>query len=197
MTVFDICLTGASLAMDAVAVSMTNGMTEPRMKLKKTLLIAFFFGAFQMVMPLVGYYGSAAFSQTVARVAPWVSFTLLALIGGKAMADGIRESREFGVGRTVVKKSCLSLGKLTVQAFATSIDALAVGVSFLAQDSVGALPFSVLLCAGVIGIVTFVLSAVAVELGKSVGNALSRRAGITGGFVLVWIGVRLLFEGIM
>lgn len=197
MSIFDVFMMGIALSMDAVAVSMTNGMLEPKMRMRKALLIALFFGVFQAVMPLLGYYGSAAFSDIVAIIAPWVSFFLLTFIGGKAIFDHIREKKEssqsIGRNKLVVKQS-LSLGKLFMQAIATSIDALAIGVSLLAQDTLGALPFSVFACVGIIGCVTFLLSAVSVQLGKSLGDALSENAEAIGGFVLIVIGLRLLLE---
>lgn len=197
MSVFDLFLTGAALSADAVAVSMTNGMSEPEMPFRKCFLIAFFFGIFQAGMPLIGYYGSSALSFVVAYVAPWVSFLLLSAIGGKAIADVLRERKAGLPKRKLVTKKPLQIGTLLVQAIATSIDALAVGVSLLAQDTMGALPFHVVFCATVIGAVTFLFSAVAVQIGKTVGNALAEHAELIGGFVLVFIGIRLLLESIM
>lgn len=200
VSVFDIFFMGAALAMDAVAVSMTNGMLDRKMNVRKEWLTAFFFGIFQAGMPLIGYYSSAVFSDFVSRIAPWVSLILLTFIGGKAIFDNFCEKREhcaaLGRNKIVVTKS-LSFGGLCVQAVATSIDALAVGVSLLAQDTMGALPVSVFGCVGVIGLVTFCLSFVGVRIGKSLGDRLSENAELVGGFVLVFIGVRLFLEGIL
>ena len=89
-----LCLIGAALAMDAVAVSMTNGMTDPRMRPAKALAIALTFAVFQFAMPVVGYYCGAVFASVVERIAPWLSFALLAFIGGKMIVDCILEMRE-------------------------------------------------------------------------------------------------------
>lgn len=192
MTIAEIIMIGIALSMDAVAVGMTDGMLEPRMGVRKRLLIAGFFGAFQFLMPVLGYYGSSAFSGLIERVAPYVSFALLVLLGGKMIAEGAkREERS-----PFRQRKTLGAGKLAAQAFATSIDALAVGISLLAQDVTVGLPLPAALCALVIGGVTFVLSLAAVELGRAAGNRFSDGAELLGGVILVAIGLKILLEGI-
>ena len=190
MTIYDIVFLGAALSMDAAAVGMANGMAEPGMSRKKMLLIALFYGVFQGGMPLLGYYGSAAFSSLVERIAPWLSFLLLGFLGGKMLLDAAREEEE----RYLRKRGKLGLSALTAQAVATSIDALAVGVSFMAQEAAGSLAVGVSLCTLIIAVTTFLLSLAAVQVGKLAGDKFSGGAQKTGGLVLLLIGIKLLFE---
>lgn len=190
MSIFDIFLLGAALSMDAAAVGMANGMAEPKMGVNKTLLIALFFGVFQALMPLIGYWGSSVFSALVSRIAPYLSFILLGFLGGKMLFDAMTEEGS----RCLQKRRSLGIGTLTAQAVATSIDALAVGVSLMAQEAAGALALSVPLCTLIIGVTTFVLSLAAVQVGKLVGDKFSCGAQKLGGLVLVLIGIKLLFE---
>lgn len=190
MSIYDIAFLGAALSMDAAAVGMANGMAEPGMSRKKMLLIALFYGVFQGGMPLLGYYGSAAFSSLVERIAPWLSFLLLGFLGGKMLLDAAREEEE----RYLRKRGKLGLSALTAQAVATSIDALAVGVSFMAQEAAGSLAVGVSLCTLIIAVTTFLLSLAAVQVGKLVGDKFSGGAQKTGGLVLLLIGIKLLFE---
>ena len=203
MSVWEIIFIGIALSMDAFAVGMTNGMTEPRMKLGKTLGVAFAFGLFQFGMPLFGYACGTAFAALVARFAPWLSFFLLGAIGGKMVVDYAKE--ESAKNQSDCRKSLLpvagrrglTLGKLLVQAVATSLDALAVGVTLLAAERTAGLPMPVFFCTLAIGSVTFCLSAVAVEAGKRVGNRFSDGATLAGGGILIAIGLKILLEGIL
>lgn len=190
MSIFDILLLGAALSMDAAAVGMANGMAEPKMGFRKTLLIALFYGVFQALMPLLGYWGSSVFSSLVARIAPYLSFILLGFLGGKMLFDAATVEGD----RYLHKHSKLGLGALTAQAVATSIDALAVGVSLMAQEAAGALPMGVPLCTLIIGVTTFLLSLAAVQVGKLMGDKFSVGAEKLGGLVLILIGIKLLFE---
>ena len=190
MSIYDIVFLGAALSMDAAAVGMANAMAEPGMSRKKMLLIALFYGVFQGGMPLLGYYGSAAFSSLVERIAPWLSFLLLGFLGGKMLLDAAREEEE----RYLRKRGKLGLSALTAQAVATSIDALAVGVSFMAQEAAGSLAVGVPLCTLIIAVTTFLLSLAAVQVGKLAGDKFSGGAQKIGGLVLLLIGIKLLFE---
>lgn len=190
MSIFDIVLLGAALSMDAAAVGMANGMAEPRMSRRKTFLIALFFGVFQGGMPLLGYFGSSVFSSLVGRIAPYLSFMLLLFLGGKMLLDAASEEEE----RFLVRREGLRLPALTAQAVATSVDALAVGVSFMAQEAAGSFPLGVPLCALIIAATTLLLSLAAVQVGKLAGDKFSGGAQKIGGLVLVLIGIKLLFE---
>lgn len=202
MDILDILLLAVALSMDAAAVGMTHGMTDPKMPLKRVLAIGGFFGAFQAVMPLIGYaltgLIAGAFLDVFEAASSWVSFVLLALLGGKMIFDCIKERRVKARGEEELPASEFSVGKLALQAVATSIDALAIGVT-LQMASIspeGLFPpvgWSVL----IIGAVTFSFSILAVYIGKLIGDKLADKAELIGGIVLVGIGVKLLIEGLL
>lgn len=211
MTVFEIVLIGIALAMDACAVAMTNGMTEPKMPVWKVLRIGVFFGFFQFLMPLIGYFVTQliadAFLDTFQSIAAWISFALLAFLGGKMLfeciAEKIKEKKEGG--ETCENGACgcsacqpqTGVWKLTVQAIATSIDALAVGVTLQLATIQSHLALGVWGATAVIGVVTFGLAVGAVYIGKAVGNKLADKAGIVGGIVLLGIGLKILIESFL
>lgn len=193
MTVWEILLIGCALAADAVAVSLTDGMTEKDMRLSKAAGRAGTFALFQFVMPLVGYCCGSLFSAFVASVAPTLSFCLLLLIGGMMIFECFRDSKN--PRERFQKKKKSGAAKLLAEAFATSIDALAVGVTLLAAERSGALPLGVLLSSLIIGVVTFVLSFAATLVGKKAGAYLADKAGVFGGVILIFIGVKILIGG--
>ncbi len=195
MEIWEIVLLGVALAMDAVAVGMTDGMTEPSMGGAKMCAVAGAFGFFQFLMPLIGYGCGAAFAALVERIAPWLSFALLLFIGGKMLLDCALEARAKGKGERTEKK--LGAVKLLAQAVATSVDALAVGVTLLAAETTRGLPFHAAWCALCIGAVTFLLALPAVYLGKRVGDRFADKAQILGGVILIAIGVKILVEGLL
>lgn len=221
MQVWEIILLSVALAMDACAVGMTDGMTESKMKLPKVLLIGAFFGFFQFLMPLIGYYITGviagAFLDTFEAVSAWISFALLAFLGGKMLWESIAELREkrklaqscacgelVSTGAAEIsapskeEKQTLTVGKLCLQALATSIDALAVGVTLqMAAISEAGLALGAWGATGVIGVITFALSVAAVYIGKLIGDKLSDKAGIFGGAVLLAIGLKILIEGLI
>ena len=202
------------LAMDACAVAMTNGMTDTKMPAKRALLIGFFFGFFQFLMPVVGYFITGiianAFLEVFKKTSAWISFGLLAFLGGKMLYEGICEWIESKNPSTAGCEDCetlgactllpkkedkntLPLGKLFMQAIATSIDALAVGVTLqtLAMSEAG-LALGVWGSTAMIGVVTFALSVGAVYIGKALGGKLTDKAEILGGTVLIAIGLKIL-----
>lgn len=197
MQLYELLLIAVALSMDAFAVGMTNGMTEPKMRLPKMFLVAGAYALFQFLMPLLGYYCSYAFSSLVAKIAPWLSFALLAFIGGKMILDFFLDRRKRLRGEEPAPAGPLGAGKLLLQALATSIDALAVGVTLLAEETSVGLPMHVALCALVIGLVTLLLSLLAVFLGKKIGDRFSDKAGLFGGTILLAIGIKILIEGIL
>lgn len=194
MGIIDILLTGVGLSMDAAAVSMTNGMNESKMKLPKILLIALFYGVAQGVMPLIGYYAGSLFATAVAKIAPWLALVLLGFIGGKMIFEAICELKKNGEQPKEAKP--LSLGSLAVQTLATSIDALAVGISLVALDKSGALAVNIFVAVSMIAASTFIISLVSVFVGKKFGELLSDKAELVGGLILVAIGLKIFIEGI-
>lgn len=219
MEIWEIALLGVALAMDACAVAMTDGMTNPKMPFWKTLLIGGTFGLFQGLMPLIGYYVTGviadAFVNTFEKISAWVSFALLAFLGGKMLIESIGEllsAKKETVAETCqrqgacpcssennLKKECsdLSVGSLLLQAVATSIDALAVGVTLQMAKMQGHLALGAWGASGLIAAITLVLALFAVYLGKIIGNRLADKAGIFGGVVLLGIGIKILIEGLL
>lgn len=195
MQIWEVVLMGIALAMDAVAVGMTNGMAEPRMKKGKMLAVAGAFGLFQFAMPVLGYYGGYAFSETVGKIAPYLSFAILFLLGVKAIVECVGEDRRYAP--LVFAQKPLTPAKLLGQAVATSLDALAVGVTLLATEKNLGLPVHAVLCAAVIGVVTAILVLPAVAFGRAAAQKLAGKAEILGGAVLIAIGCKLLLEGVL
>ena len=204
MGVVELLLMAVALAMDACAVSMTNGMTAKKWRTSNVFIIALFFGVFQGAMPLIGYYitdllagGLREFFEMASSI---IACILLSFLGGKMIFDAIKEMRggdDCGCEEGCIGE-CLNYGKLTLQAVATSIDALAVGVTLrMAQMNEGGLALGVFGSVGVIGAMTFVLCVGAVYLGRAIGNKLADKAGLAGGIVLVGIGIKLLIEGLL
>ena len=216
MGFWDLLLMAVALSMDACALAMTNGMTNAKMPFKKALLVGLFFGFFQFLMPVIGYFITGiiadAFLDMFESISAWVSFALLAFLGGKMLVDGIKEWRATKTHKETFceinsdspacqdcqKPSELTLGKLFLQAIATSIDALAVGVTLqMAALSDAGLALGVWGATGLIGITTLCLSVGAVYIGKFVGNKLADKATLLGGLVLVGIGVKILLEALL
>ena len=207
MDAFEVILIAMALAMDACAVAMTDGMTDSKMPAWRALVIGVFFGVFQFAMPVVGYFITGivkdAFLETFEIISGWISFALLAFLGGKMLFECIseivkekREKEETEGAGTRSNSACqkkVSLGRLVVQAIATSIDALAIGVVLQTEGSV----MGVWGSTATIGVITFVLSVGAVYIGKLVGNKLADKAGIFGGVVLLGIGLKILIESLV
>lgn len=212
MQVWEILLLALAVSMDACAVAMTNGMCDAKMSWKRALLVGVFFGAFQMLMPIIGYFVAAlvanAFLSTFEKISAWVSFVLLAFLGGKMLIESIveivkakREKAQTGGACTCPTEKDKKkpwLLQLTLQSVATSIDALAVGVTLkMAALSEIGLAMGVWGSTAVIGAVTCGLSIAAVFIGKKVGNKLADKAGLLGGIVLLAIGIKILIEGLI
>lgn len=187
---------GAGLAMDACAVSMSNGLAEPKMKLGKIFTIAGFFGVFQIIMPIFGYLAVTVLSATLGEnftrifgyLVPWIALTLLLILGIKMIVEGIKEGKDSNKeNEESVKK--LTIGGLFVQAIATSIDALSVGVIYGNVVPLEAYTTFLIIC-----IVTFGISVAAVFIGKKFGTIFSNKATIAGGIILCAIGLEIFFS---
>ena len=183
MSIFEILLIGVGLSMDAVAVSMSNGMCFQNIGPKQSLATAAAFGIFQGIMPAIGYFAGSIFAETISAIDHWIALVLLLFIGGKMIYEA--------VVRKVEDESCyyrLTFRLLLVQAIATSIDALAVGVSF------AALTVNIFVASSLIALTTFCLSLAAVQIGKKFGDLLSKKAELLGGLILVGIGIKIFVE---
>ncbi len=178
-------LIAIGLSMDAFAVSICKGLGMRRMNVGQAALIALFFGVFQALMPLVGWFAGAQFAHFVSTYAHWIAFALLAFVGGKMLWDACHNQP----GEEEANGSALDLAGLFMLAIATSIDALAVGVSFAFLDV--AIAPSVLL----IGATTFALSFGGVFIGHQFGARWEKPATIVGSVVLLAIGLKVLLEG--
>ena len=175
--------------MDAFAVSICKGLSMPRINYKHAGVIALFFGVFQAGMPVIGWALGSQFASFVSSFAPWIAFVLLAFIGGKMLWDARRSSNNNDQqASTSASTVQLDYKELFALAIATSIDALAVGVTFAFLDV--AIAPSVLL----IGVTTFCISFAGVVVGNKVGARFERGAGIAGGVVLILIGVKIVLE---
>ena len=173
-----------SLAMDAFAVSVSTGISMPGFGPRQAARIGLWCGAFQFFMPLIGYLLGSSVSAYIEAVDHWIAFGLLALIGGNMIREAL-----FGEGEEAIAD--LSVRRLFLLALATSIDALAVGVTMVFMD------VPVLLSAAIIGVVAFVLAMLGGLLGRRLGRLFQRRATLLGGVVLVFIGAKILLEHLL
>lgn len=180
MTTLELIVLAFAVAMDAVAVSLAEGLQLRRPRWRDALLLAGMFGLFQALMPVLGWVLAFWFADAVETATPWIAFGLLSLIGAKMLWESFGDEGDEHTVRTVTVRSVLPL------AIATSIDAAAVGVTF------GVLEVDVAPAVALIGLVTFVLSLVAVFVGSRVGERLGRWATLVGGLVLIAIGLRIL-----
>ena len=186
MSFFEIFMIGVGLSMDAFAVAICKGLNMRKLDKGQTLVIAFFFGGFQALMPFVGWLLGKQFEAYITSFDHWIAFVLLAFIGGKMIWDVFR-----GDGKD---KSCceegsgLNIKELFVLAIATSIDALAVGISF------AFLQVNIVSAIALIGCTTFVISSTGVFIGHKFGNKYENKASLAGGIILILIGLKILLE---
>lgn len=181
MSVVEIVILGLALSMDAFAVTISNSFAYPKISRARSFSMPLAFGFFQFLMPVVGFVLGQLVSDFITQYAGIITFVILGFIGGKMIWDAFHEEEgEEASGQT------LTMPVLLFQAVATSIDALAVGVSF------AALEVNVLTSSGIIGITTALTCIVALVIGKRFGNALGEKATIIGGAVLVLIGLKSL-----
>ncbi len=182
MSILDLFILAVGLSMDAFAVSVCKGLSLGKIKPKHMCIAGAWFGGFQALMPLIGYFLGSFFAEMIEKYDHWVAFLLLAIIGGNM----IKES--FGKDEKV--DSSMDVKSMLLLAIATSIDALAVGVTFafLQVQIVPAVSF--------IGVITFIFSAVGVKIGSLFGTKYKSKAELFGGIVLVLIGIKILLEGI-
>lgn len=182
MTLFDLILIAVSLSMDAFAVSICKGLSVRKVSLAHALTCGIWFGGFQFLMPVLGFFLGGRFAAMLTKFGPWIAFVLLALIGVNMVKESFGGDEQLDDDYSV--KAMLPL------AVATSIDAFAVGVSFAAMQ-VAIIPSATL-----IGITTCVLSAVGVKVGAMFGDKYRGPAERIGGIVLILIGVKTLLTGL-
>lgn len=182
MSFWEIFLLAVGVSMDAFAVSIGKGLSAKRVSWREALTVGLWFGGFQALMPVIGYYLGISFADLVTKIDHWIAFGLLLLIGGNMIRDALKGEDDKPVDSSFAFRTMLVL------AIATSIDALAVGISFafLGTD----LWRSIL----IIGLTTFVFSAVGLLIGKKVGSRFHAGAEILGGVILIAIGLKILIE---
>lgn len=179
-------LISIGLSMDAFAVSICKGLGMSKLNKKQMLIIALYFGGFQALMPYIGWAVGARFSSYVSQYAHWIAFILLAIIGGKMIHEALTESED--CEDDGIKDKKLSHKELLMLAIATSIDALAVGISF-AFLNVPIIPSII-----IIGLTTFAISLVGVIIGNIFGSKYKNKAEFVGGLILVIIGLKIVLE---
>lgn len=186
MTLLEIFLIGIGLSMDAFAVAICKGLAMPdKVDRRGALLIALYFGVFQAVMPALGWLLGSQFARYVTQMAPWIAFVLLAWIGGSMIRESLsKEEKE------EAEMGAVSHKELLVLAVATSIDALAVGVTFSMLE----LAVSIGAAVALIGCTTFVISLGGVYVGNVFGARYKGKAEFVGGAILILIGVKILLE---
>ncbi len=168
------------LAMDAFAVSVCKGMTQSRMNWGNALKAGLFFGVFQALMPLLGYWAGVRFHRLISSYDHWIAFFLLGFIGGRMVFESFKQKEQADCS--------FGLRSMFILAVATSIDALAVGITL------GFWETNIVTAVVLIGTVTFVMSFIGVKLGHLFGSRFSSKAELTGGIILILIGLKILLE---
>ena len=185
MGLWELFILAVGLSMDAFAVAICKGLAIRRLQLRQALVVGLWFGAFQALMPAVGYLLGSAFAELVTSVDHWIAFVLLAIIGANMIREGVRGDEE----------SCdpsLSFNVMLMLAIATSIDALSVGFTIAEYDLSMALVSSL-----IIAVVTFCICMGGLILGKKAGTRLSGKASILGGVILIAIGLEIFISGLI
>lgn len=187
MGIIELLFTGVGLAMDAFAVSICKGLGMKKMNHFHAFMIALFFGGFQALMPLIGWFAGRSFASYIESIDHWIAFGLLLIIGGKMLYETFKEELPVE-NENQEKTDALDYKELFLLAIATSIDALAVGVSL------AFLGVNIWLAIAIIGIVTFVISYAGVGIGYQFGHRFEKGAQIAGGIILILIGVKIVIE---
>lgn len=183
MSLIELFLIAVGLSMDAFAVSVCKGLSTQNVKLKHYLAVGIWFGAFQAIMPTIGYFLGSTFEQYITAIDHWIAFVLLALIGGNMLKEGMGKEEE---GED---SAAFDVKTMFVLAVATSIDALAVGITFALLPDVN---ITAAVC--FIGLTTFALSMAGLKVGNIFGLKYKSKAEIAGGVILILIGLKILLE---
>ncbi len=184
MGILDLIITGIALSMDAFAVSIGKGLSVKSLQVRHSLIVGTYFGGFQALMPLLGFILASSFAEYIRRFDHWIAFTLLALIGANMIREALtggdeKENASFGV------KTMLPL------ALATSIDALATGVTFAMTQT------NIWIAIAISGATTFLFSAAGLKIGNVFGNKYRAKAELLGGVILILMGIKILIEHLL
>lgn len=182
MKIGELIVLSLGLGMDAFAVSICKGLSMKKMNWKKALIIGLYFGGFQAIMPVLGYSLSKGFENFVTSIDHWIAFILLSIIGGKMVKDAFSPENSENCNEDVGFKTMIVL------AIATSIDALAVGITF------AFLNVNLILAIALIGSITFFLSVIGTKVGNVFGDRYENKAELFGGVILISLGIKILLE---
>lgn len=182
MQLGELLLLAVGLSMDAFAVAICKGLAAGRVRSGHMLITGAWFGGFQALMPALGYLLGSAFGAYITSFDHWIAFVLLALIGGNMLKEAFERGEE-------TTNASFAFRPMLLMAIATSIDALAVGVTFALLPAV-----NIWLAVGLIGIVTFLFSAAGIKIGSVFGSRYKAKAQLTGGIILLLIGLKILLE---
>ena len=185
MNYFTVIGIGIGLAMDALTVSIANGLITKNLKFSYAFRLAFSFGFFQAIMPVIGWAAGLSFRSYIQSVDHWIAFGLLSFIGGRMILEALGSSN--GKRST----DCSTLPTLILLSFATSIDALAVGLSF------SMLKINIITPALIIGIVTFIICIIGIYIGNRIGHFFEKKIEFVGGVILILIGLKILGEHLL
>ena len=181
MGLLDLFITAVALSMDAFAVSVSKGLSVRRVRLKHGLITGAYFGGFQALMPLLGFFLASSFADYIRRFDHWIAFGLLALIGANMLREALS-------GEDEEMNDSFSFKTMLPLAIATSIDALATGVSFAVTDT------NIWLAIALVGATTFAFSAAGVKIGNVFGAKYKSKAELAGGLILILMGAKILIE---
>lgn len=181
MTIIEVVLIAIGLAMDAFAVSVCKGISFKKMSWKKATIVGLYFGIFQALMPVIGYFLGTAFETLVTRIDHWIAFILLSLIGLNMLKEAFGENDE-------CCDDSVDFKTMAILSIATSIDALAIGITF------AFLKTNILISALLIGIITFVICILGVKIGNKFGDKYEKNAEVVGGLILILMGLKILLE---
>ena len=181
MGIIELILLSIGLGMDAFAVSICKGISMKKMDWKKACIIGLYFGGFQAIMPVIGYFLGSTFESFITNFDHWVAFILLAIIGGNMIKE------TFNTECDTISDD-VNFKTMIILAIATSIDALAVGITF------AFLKVDIIPAVSIIGIITFAISIIGVKIGNVFGDKYKQKAEVTGGIILILLGIKILLE---
>ena len=190
MGIVELLLLAIGLSMDAFAVSVCKGLATKKLKLKHAIICGVWFGGFQGLMPFIGYVLGTSFASYITNIAPWIAFILLSLIGATMIKESLEKEYEEA-------SESFDFKTMFLMAVATSIDALAVGITFACVPVrliFASRVINTLIAVLIIGIITFVLSCIGVKIGNVFGSKYKSKAEFTGGAILILLGLKIILE---
>ena len=182
MGIVELVLIAVGLAMDAFAVSICKGLATPKISVKHMMIAGIWFGGFQALMPLIGYFLGSTFEKYITAFDHWVAFVLLGIIGANMIKEAFSKKEE-------QESASFGFKSMFIMAIATSIDALAVGITFALLPNV-----NIIAAVLFIGVVTFLFSAAGVKIGNVFGAKYKSKAELAGGIILILLGLKILLE---